>query len=419
MTANSMTPKDSFKVAFKGLETNRSRSLLTILGIVIGITAIILMMSIGQGAESLILQQLGGLGAETIVIRPGKQPTGPSDIGETLLTNSLKTRDVESLKREENVPGLVEITPILLVPGPVSFEGETFRPTTIGSSGNFFSDVFNIYPVEGVLFDESDIAQNASVAVIGSRVAEELFSSSDALGEYITIKDRKFRIVGVFPPKGRVAFFDINELVIVPYTTAQLYLLGIDYFHEIIVKAESQEAVLRTVRDIELTLRENHGITDPEDDDFFVTTQEGIVEQVQIIIRSLTMFLSSVVAIALVVGGIGVMNIMLVSVTERTREIGLRKAVGATEGDILFQFLFEAVILTVAGGVIGIILGTGLSFLASLVLTATLGVTWIFIFPITAALLGLFVSGLVGLVFGLYPARQAARKSPIEALRYE
>ncbi|MCH7605216.1 ABC transporter permease [Patescibacteria group bacterium] len=414
-----MTPKDSFKVAFKGLETNRSRSLLTILGIVIAITAIILMMSIGQGAESLILQQLGGLGAETIVIRPGKQPTGPSDIGETLLTNSLKTRDVESLKREENVPGLVEITPILLVPGSVSFEGETFRPTTIGSSGNFFSDVFNIYPVEGVLFDESDIAQNASVAVIGSRVAEELFSGSDALGEYITIKDRKFRIVGVFPPKGRVAFFDINELVIVPYTTAQLYLLGIDYFHEIIVKAESQEAVLRTVRDIELTLRENHGITDPEDDDFFVTTQEGIVEQVQIIIGSLTAFLSSVVAIALVVGGIGVMNIMLVSVTERTREIGLRKAVGATEGDILSQFLFEAVILTVVGGIIGIILGTGLSFLASFVLTATLGVTWIFVFPITAALLGLFVSGLVGLVFGLYPARQAARKSPIEALRYE
>jgi len=414
-----MTPRDSFKTAFRGLETNRSRSLLTILGIVIGITAIILMMSIGQGAESLILQQLGGLGAETIVIRPGKQPTGPSDIGETLLTNSLKTRDVESLKRRENVPGLVEITPILLVPGSVSFEGETFRPTIIGSSGSFFPDVFNIYPAEGVLFDEADITQNASVAVIGSRVAEELFSNSDSLGEYITIKDRKFRVIGVFPPKGQVAFFDINELVIVPYTTAQLYLLGVDYFHEIIVKAESQEAVLRTVRDIELTLRENHGIADPEDDDFFVTTQEGIVQQVQTIIRALTVFLSSVVAIALVVGGIGVMNIMLVSVTERTREIGLRKAVGATKGDILFQFLFEAVILTGVGGIIGIALGTGLSFLASLVLTATLGITWIFTFPVTAALLGFFVSGLVGLIFGLYPARQAALKSPIEALRYE
>ena len=389
------------------------------LGIVIGITAIILRMSIGQGAESLILQQLGGLGAETIVIRPGKQPTGPSDIGETLLSNSLKTRDVESLKRRENVPGLVEITPILLVPGSVSFEGKTFRPTIIGSSGNFFPDVFNIYPAEGVLFDEADITQNASVTVIGSRVADELFGDSNILGEYITIKDRKFRVIGVFPPKGQVAFFDINELVIVPYTTAQLYLLGVDYFHEIIVKAESQEAVLRTVRDIELTLRESHGIADPVYDDFFVTTQEGIVQQVQTIIRALTVFLSSVVAIALVVGGIGVMNIMLVSVTERTREIGLRKAVGATKGDILFQFLFEAVILTGVGGVIGIALGTGLSFLASLVLTATLGITWIFTFPITAALLGFFVSGLVGLIFGLYPARKAAKKSPIEALRYE
>ena len=414
-----MTLQDSFKTALKGLEANRSRSFLTMLGIVIGITAIILIMSIGQGAESLILQQLGGLGAETIVIRPGKQPTGPSDIGETLLSNSLKTRDVESLKRRENVPGLVEITPILLVPGSVSFEGETFRPTIIGSSGNFFPDVFNIYPAEGVLFDEADITQNASVAVIGSRVADELFGDSNILGEYITIKDRKFRVIGVFPPKGQVAFFDINELVIVPYTTAQLYLLGVDYFHEIIVKAESQEAVPRTVRDIELTLRESHGIADPEDDDFFVTTQEGIVQQVQTIIRALTVFLSSVVAIALVVGGIGVMNIMLVSVTERTREIGLRKAVGATKGDILFQFLFEAVILTGVGGVIGIALGTGLSFLASLVLTATLGITWIFTFPITAALLGFFVSGLVGLIFGLYPARQAAKKSPIEALRYE
>tara|TARA_Y100000310_G_scaffold317372_1_gene370197 strand:- start:3855 stop:5099 length:1245 start_codon:yes stop_codon:yes gene_type:complete len=414
-----MILQDSFKTALKGLETNRSRSFLTVLGIVIGITAIIVMMSIGQGAESLILQQLGGLGAETIVIRPGKQPTGPSDIGETLLSNSLKTRDVESLKRKENVPGLVEITPLLLVPGSVSFEGETFHPMTMGSSGSFFPDVFNIYPAEGVLFDSSDIAQNASVAVIGSRVASELFGNSDVLGEHITIKDRKFRVIGVFPPKGQVAFFDIDEVVIVPYTTAQLYLLGIDYFHEIIVKAESQEAVPRTVRDIELTLRENHGITYATDDDFFVTTQEGIVEQVQVIIGALTAFLSSVVAIALVVGGIGVMNIMLVSVTERTREIGLRKALGATKGDILLQFLFEAVVLTGIGGVIGIMLGAVLGFLASLALTATLGVAWSFTFPVAAALLGLFVSGLVGLVFGLYPARQAAKKSPIEALRYE
>ena len=414
-----MRPQDSFFIALGGLKTNKSRSFLTILGIVIGICAIILMMSIGQGAEALILQQIGGLGAETIVIRQGKEPTGPSDVGDMLLTNSLKTKDVIALSKKSNVPGVLEVTPVLLVPGNVSFEGETYHPTIIGSSANFFLEAFDVYPEVGVVFDEVDISQNASVAVIGSKVAEELFGKESALGQLITLKDRKFRVIGVFPPKGQVAFFDINELVMIPYSTAQVYLLGIDYFHEIILKAESAAAVPRTVADVELTLRENHGIEDPKDDDFFVATQQGLVEQIQVIIGALTAFLSSVVAIALVVGGIGVMNIMLVSVAERTREIGLRKAIGATKGDILSQFLFEAVILTGIGGVIGIALGATFSFLASIVLTSVLGIAWSFTFPVSAALLGLFVSGMVGLVFGLYPASQAAKKSPIEALRYE
>ena len=414
-----MMVQDSIRTAFIGLKTNKTRSFLTILGIVIGIAAVILMMSIGQGAESLILNQIGGLGAETIVVRPGKEPTGPSDIGQTLFANSLKTRDVEALVKKGNVPNLVQITPVLMVPGSVSFEGETFRPTILGSSGEFFAEVFNIYPAQGVLFDENDIRQNASVVVIGSRVAEELFASSDAVGEYIKIRDKKFRVVGVFPPKGQVSFFNINELALVPYTTAQVYLLGIDYFHEVIIKADSAESVGRAVRDIEITLRESHNITDPKDDDFFVATQQALVDQIRIILGALTAFLSSVVAIALVVGGIGVMNIMFVSVTERTREIGLRKALGATEKDILLQFLFEAVTLTAIGGVVGIILGATLSFLAALVLGKILGLAWIFTFPIPAALLGLGVSALVGFVFGLYPAMQASKKSPIEALRYE
>ena len=414
-----MTLRDSLSTAFKGLRATKSRSGLTILGIVIGIGSIILMMALGNGAEQLILNQIGGLGAETIVVRPGREPTGPTDVGQTLAADSLKNRDVEALRRTENAPHLVEVMPVLLVPGSVSFAGETYQPTIIGGAVDFFSEAFGVYVEQGVSFGETDIRQNASVAVIGSEVKEELFGASDALGEQITIKGRKFRVVGIYPATGQVSFFNVDELVLVPYTTAQQYLLQIDYYHEIIVKAESAEYVDRSVADIKATLRETHNIENPEDDDFFVATQQGLIEQVQVIIGTLTLFLSSVVAIALVVGGIGVMNIMLVSVTERTREIGLRKALGATERNILTQFLLEAIILTGIGGLIGIILGATLAFVASFAITRVSGLDWQFAFPLSAVFLGLGVSTAVGLVFGLYPARQASKKSPIEALRYE
>jgi len=215
-----MTISDTFKIAVEGLYTNKSRSLLTVLGIVIGITSIILMMSIGQGAEALIIGEISGLGAETIVIRPGKEPTGPSDLGETLFADSLTAKDIAALQRKSNVPHLIGLTPALIVPGGVSYEGETFSPSILGISGEFFADAFNVYPSSGVLYTEGDIRQNASVAVIGTRVVEKLFSTSDPLGEYIKIKDRKFRVIGVFPKKGQVAFFNIDQLVIIPYTTA-------------------------------------------------------------------------------------------------------------------------------------------------------------------------------------------------------
>ncbi len=414
-----MTLKHTLKTALVGLKTNKTRSSLTILGVVIGITSIILMMSMGQGAENLILQEIAGFGGEMVAIRPGKEPTGPSDIGDTLFADSLKNRDIDALKRSGNVPDLVAVMPAVVVPGSVSFEGETYRPTIFGGVVEFFSDAFNVYPAEGTLFTESDIKSRASVAVIGVKVKEELFGNRRAVGEYIRIKDRKFRVVGVFGDKGQISLFDFNELVIVPYTTAQTYLLGIDYYNEIITTVKSTDAVPRAVADIERTLRISHGITDPDKDDFYVVTQQGVVDQIQTIIGALTIFLSSVVAVALVVAGVGVMNIMLVSVTERTKEIGLRKAIGATDRDILNQFLLEAIILTGIGGIMGIVFGALISFGISVAIVKYVGLAWVFVFPFSAAVLGLLVSMGVGLVFGIYPARQASKKSPIEALRYE
>lgn len=414
-----MKLKYSFISAIRGLKANLTRSGLTILGIVIGITSIILMMSIGGGAEKLIVNEIGGFGAETVFIRPGKEPKGPSDVGETLFSDSLKRRDIELLKRSSNVPHLDKVMPAIVVPGSISYEGETYRPTIFGGSAEFFSDMFNVYPEVGELFSEDDVKERASVIVIGSKVKEELFGESDAVGKYVRIRDRKFRITAIFEEKGQGAFFDFNDLAIIPYTTAQTYLLGINHFHEIIIKVDDTENVAATVLDIEDTLRESHNISNPEDDDFFIVTQQGTVDQIKTILGALTMFLSSVVAISLVVAGVGVMNIMLVSVTERTKEVGLRKSLGATDKDILTQFLLESIILTGIGGVIAIILGSSLAFGFSFIITNYTGLQWEFTFPFSAAILALAVSTLVGLVFGIYPARKASKKSPTEALRYE
>ena len=204
-----------------------------------------------------------------------------------------------------------------------------------------------------------------------------------------------------------------------PYTTAQTYVLGINYFNRIIVEADTQDHINATAADITNTLRSDHNITDPTQDDFSVETSADIASTLSTVTSALTAFLAAVAAISLIVGGIGIMNIMLVSVTERTREIGLRKALGACDHDILMQFLLEAVMLTATGGLIGILLGGFLSYVISIILTSVLALNWTFVFPWSAAILGILVASLVGLIFGIYPANQAAKKSPMEALRYE
>lgn len=412
-----MLLKQTLKTALSGLQTHKSRSLLTILGIVIGVAAIMIVMSLGQGAQNLILSQIQSIGSKTIAIIPGRQPTGPTDVLSTF-TDSLKERDIQLLQRKENVQYLSQIMPIVFGTEVAAYGNETYRPTILGVTP-FFSDIYNIYPDKGQIFSDDDVKSYAQVVVIGSKVKKELFGSEDAVGQKIKIKGRNFKVVGVLPQKGQLSFLNFDEIAIMPYTTAQQYVFGIKYFNRIVVQADSETNVPETVYDITQTLRNSHNITDITKDDFFIQTQAQAMETVGNITSIIKLFLAAVAAISLIVGGIGIMNIMLVSVTERTREIGLRKALGATNKNILSQFLIEAVILTGLGGVIGIALGTAVSFVASFLLTHFLNLAWLFSFPLSAALLGIGVAAIVGLVFGIYPAYRASRLSPTEALRHE
>jgi len=407
------------KTAISGLRVNKIRSLLTILGIIIGVTAIVLVVALGQGAQDLILSEIEGIGGNTVVIRPGRQPEGPTDVADTILSDSVKQRDIDALHRPENVPGVTSIEPGVIVSGSVTYEDRIYRPLSLGWTADGLLEMFNVDISEGTLFTEEDIRQRAKVAILGHEVKQELFGDSNAIGEVVTIRGHKLRVIGLLPKTGQTQLFNFDELLLMPYSTAQRTILNIDFYHEVILKLEEGANPNQVAEDVRATLRENHGITDPNKDDFFVLTQEEIAGTISTITSVLTIFLVAIASISLVVGGVGIMNIMLVSVTERTKEIGLRKAVGATDQDILSQFLIEAIILTGSGGAIGTILAISLSFAVAIVARNTYGVPWPITIPVAAIILGVGTAALVGMVFGIYPARQAAKKDPITSLRYE
>jgi len=413
-----MSLRYTLKTSITGLKTHKSRSILTILGIVIGITSIILVMSLGQGAQNLILGQIQNIGPKIISVIPGRQPKGPTDIF-SMFADSLKQKDLEALNNKGNVPHADKIMPIVFGSQSLAYGSDTYRANLFGVT-DFFAELYDMYPDRGRIFDDDEVKSYANVVVIGSKIEEQLFTNGeDALNQKIKIKGMNFKVVGILPKKGQFSFLNFDEAAIIPYTTAQQYIFGIKYFNRLVIQTDSEKNVNATAEDIKITLRNSHNITDPSKDDFFIETQAEAMQTVGTITSVLTLFLTAIAAISLLVGGVGIMNIMLVSVTERTREIGLRKALGATEKNILFQFLLEAVILTALGGIIGIILGALFSFLISLILTKVLSLSWAFTFPVEGALLGLGVAALIGLVFGIYPARKAAAKDPIEALRYE
>ncbi len=399
------------------IATRKARSFLTILGILIGVAAIIAVMSIGEGATKLIMSEIDQLGANTVTVSPGTMESGFVDF---FFVEPLTQDDFDALRRSVNVPNLSSIMAGVIVPGSVSYQARVYGGAmTMGGDAEFFTETYNMAPVRGVNFSDVDINNNERVAVIGSRVEEELFGLDDAVGERITIAGVRFLVVGVYEERGFVGPVDMDNFILIPYTSAQTYILGNNHYDEFYIKVDSADNVNRAIADIRATLRETRNIQPGESDDFTIMSQESMQKMIGDVMNILSAFLIFVVSIALLVGGIGIMNIMLVSVTERTKEIGLRKALGATNSAILRQFLWEAVTLTVIGGLFGIIFGALISFGVSRILTQVLAFDWKFVFPVEAAVLGIGMSALVGLIFGLYPARKAARKDPVEALQYE
>lgn len=408
--------KHIIKTSLTSLRINKSRSLLTIAGMIIGVASITLIMSLGQGAQAFILGQVQGIGSRTIAVLPGRQPTSPADTAQ-LFSDSLKQKDVDTLNKKENVPEAELIMPIVLGADTASYGNETYNITIFGAT-EAIQKILDVYPSSGNFYTDDDVRQYGSVLVIGDKIREKLFAEEDPIGKKLRIKGKNFRIVGVLPKKGS-GLFDFDGAVILPYTTAQQYIFGTKFFNRVVVQVHSENEITSAIVNIENTLRDSHGITDPSKDDFFVETPADVINRLGVVTSALTLLLTSLAAISLIVGGIGIMNIMLVSVTERTREIGLRKAIGATEKEIMTQFLIEAVLLTFIGGMLGVLLGVSLSLLSAFLVNHFSTITWAFIFPIRGALLGIGVSVSIGLIFGIYPARQAAKKNPIEALRFE
>lgn len=415
--------RDSIKISFIALKANKSRSALTMLGIIIGVGAVIIMMSLGQGAQDLILGQIQSLGSNSIYIEPGSfDPQSGFQMEMALEEMTIKTLSLDDIDVIKKDP-LVDMTyPMVYGVARAVYQNNDEKITFIGVTPEaYIAD--NWHAATGRDINEEEVKSMSKVATLGSKIAEDLFREEDPIGKTIRIKKTNFKIVGVMEERGMEMFQNYDEYVYVPVTTAQKLLLGIDHLNAITVRAVNDEVVDQLMENIRLALRETHNIYNPEGDlskdDFKVMSQVEANDMMAQITGILTAFLSSIAAIALLVGGIGIMNIMLVSVTERTREIGLRKAVGARNKDVLNQFLIESVTLTVLGGTIGFIGGTLISFVGAIGLSKVLNTEWSFVIPFGAIVLAFGVAALVGLVFGIYPARKASRLNPIEALRHE
>jgi putative ABC transport system permease protein len=398
------------RIAMRALARNKLRSALTMLGIIIGVAAVIAMVSVGQGAQQQAQQQIAAMGSNVLFVGSGTVSRGGMSMGWGA-TKSLVYDDMTAILHE--CPAIEAAAPGTTANAQVVFGNDNWNTRITGTEPQFF-DIKVWTFQEGGAFAQADVESASNVAVIGETVRKNLFGATDPLGQTIRVNNLPFKVVGVLDLKGTSPMGDDqDDTIVMPVTTVQKKMNGQTWLRWIMVSAVSREASYAAQKQITALLRDRHRIRAGQDDDFFVRNLADFAQLADEQSRLFTVLLASIASISLIVGGIGIMNIMLVSVTERTREIGIRMAIGATEGDVQQQFLIEAIVLSLIGGAVGIALGLG----ASSTIANTLG--WPVLVSTKAIVVAAVFSAAIGIFFGFYPARKAARLDPIEALRYE
>lgn len=406
---------ESIKIAFQSLVSNKLRAFLTMLGIIIGVGAVVAMMSIGTGAQESIIKSVQDIGSNLIIVTPGNRQEEQQGFKQMLEDDkdkeALKVEDVKMIEKEATL--IKGAAPAVLSSSIITYLNKNTRASVYASSEKA-EYIYNFEIEQGQFYTASDVQNSANVVVIGHTVINKLFGKIDPIGKIIKVDGKNFTVIGIIKSKGTDQFGnDQDNSISMPITAAQNKLYGINYINMIIAQSTSENNIDQASKEVEKILRRAHNLRTDEKNDFTVQNQTQLLDIVGTITNIFTITISSIAGISLLVGGIGIMNIMLVSVTERTREIGIRKAVGAKNKDILFQFLVESVVLSITGGILGILFAVAVSIILN---KFTILEPVISAFPI---ILAITFSTIVGLFFGIYPAMRAARLNPIAALRYE
>lgn len=397
--------------ALNTLRVNKLRTILAMLGIVIGIGSVIALISLGQGSQASVQSSIQSLGANLLTISPGSQGGGFVQGGAGSAT-TLTLADAESILTSSTVTSVANVSPEYSKRAQVTVSGKNTN-TSITGVRPIYSAIHKVTIAEGVFITQRDDLGQAKVAVLGPTAANDLFGETNPIGAIVRIQGQSFRIVGVTVSKGGSGFQNQDDVIYIPLSTAMKAVFGATSLSSISVEAKSADVMTSAQDQVGYVLLDRHKLTDPTKADFSIFSQNDILSTASSITGTFTALLSGIAAISLIVGGIGIMNIMLVTVTERTREIGLRKALGAKKKDIITQFLIEAIILTFVGGIFGMVIGIVTSLIISKLISL------LFTISVSAVALAIGVSGTIGVLFGWYPARKAANLQPIEALRYE